>query len=128
METILAEDSVSKKLIKKTLNVAIFLFFVGIIFLIIRVVLATYHYNKYDYYYTTMTQVPFVLKFAGYDVDKNLLKEIFGSSGSKRVTAKSLRNAVTHGIDEKAVKQIADRKDELFGYMDEFLNLIKSSD
>ncbi len=52
METILAEDSVSKKLIKKTLNVAIFLFFVGIIFLIIRVVLATYHYNKYDYYYT----------------------------------------------------------------------------
>ncbi len=75
-----------------------------------------------------MTQVPFVLKFAGYDVEKNLLKEIFGSSGSKRMTAKSLRNAVTHGIDEKAVKQIEDRKDELFGYMDEFLNLIKSSD
>ena len=52
METILAEDSVSKKLIKKILNVAIFLFFVGIIFLIIRVVLATHHYNKYNNYYT----------------------------------------------------------------------------
>ena len=56
METILAEDSVSKKLIKKILNVAIFLFFVGIIFLIIRVVLATHHYNKY-YYTMSLSEI-----------------------------------------------------------------------
>ena len=35
---------------------------------------------------------------------------------------------MTHGIDEKAVKEIKNREDELFGYMNDFLNTIKTFD
>lgn len=44
------------------------------------------------------------------------------------MTIKKLRDAVTHGIDEKAVKEISRRKEELFSYMDDFLNTIKTFD
>ena len=44
------------------------------------------------------------------------------------MTVKKLRDAVTHGINEKAVKEIMNRKDELFGYMDDFLNTIRTFD
>ncbi len=76
----------------------------------------------------TMTQVPYALDFAGYNFDKELLKELFGSKSNKGMTVKKLRDAVTHGIDEKAVEEIAKRKDELFGYMYDFLNTIKFFD
>lgn len=33
-----------------------------------------------------------------------------------------------YGMDEKAVNEIIIRKDELFGYMDEFINGIKFFD
>ena len=39
---------------------------------------------------------------------------------------KKLRDEITHGINEKAVKEIVTRKDELFVYMDEFLAGIRS--
>ena len=44
------------------------------------------------------------------------------------MTVKKLRDAVTHSIDEKAVKEITDRQNELFGYMDYFLNTIRNFD
>lgn len=75
-----------------------------------------------------MTQVPFALSFAGYSFKKELLNELFGSSSKKGMTVKKLRDAVTHGINEKAVKEISDRKEELFGYMDDFLNTIRNFD
>ena len=75
-----------------------------------------------------MTQVPFALAFAGYNFDKELLNELFGSSSQKGMTVKKLRDAVTHSIDEKAVKEITDRQNELFGYMDDFLNTIRNFD
>lgn len=73
-----------------------------------------------------MTQVPHALKFAGYAFDRSLLNELFGASSQKGKTVKKLRDETTHGINEKAVKEIIDRKDELFGYMDEFLTGIRS--
>lgn len=73
-----------------------------------------------------MTQVPYALEFAGYTFDRTLLKELFGASSEKGKTVKKLRDETTHGINEKAVKEIIDRKDELFGYMDEFLTGIRS--
>ncbi len=76
----------------------------------------------------TMKQVPAALEFAGYAIDKSLLNEIFGSPGKKKKTVKELRNDVTHGVSDKALKEIEERKEELFGYMDSFLNLIKTSD
>lgn len=81
-----------------------------------------------NYLKLTMTQVPFALTFAGYTFDKVLLNELFGSSSQKGMTVKKLRDAVTHSIDEKAVKEITNRQKELFGYMDDFLNTIRNFD
>lgn len=63
-----------------------------------------------------MTQVPHALNF----------NELFGASSPKGKTVKKLRDETTHGINEKVVKEIIARKDELFGYMDEFLTGIRS--
>lgn len=74
----------------------------------------------------TMTQVPYALSFAGYNFDKELLNDLFGANSPKGMTAKKLRDAVTHGVDQKAVNEITARKEELIGYMDTFLNVIKA--
>lgn len=76
-------------------------------------------------------QVEAALKFAGYNFDKALLAEIFGAKSQKGKTVhtvKKLRDAVTHGIASKAVQEITDRKEELFGYMDAFLSEIRDFD
>ncbi len=75
-----------------------------------------------------MRQVPYALKFAGYNFDRSLLNELFGNSSSKGKTIKKLRNEITHGINKKAVEEILNRKDELFGYMDCFLWVIRTFD
>lgn len=78
-----------------------------------------------------MTQVPYALDFAGYSFDKEFLKELFGASSpssQKGKTVKKLRDAVTHGTDPKAVTEIINRKDELFGYMETFLSVIRTFD
>lgn len=85
-------------------------------------------HKETDYLKVTMKQVPYALKFAGYDFDKALLKELFGEKSTKGKTVKKLRDAVTHGIDSKAVQEITDRKAELFGYMDTFLSEIRDFD
>ena len=72
-------------------------------------------------------QVEAVLKFAGYGFDKALLKELLGEKSTNGKTVKKLRDAVTHGIDSKAVQEITDRKSELFGYMDTFLSEIRAA-
>ena len=81
-----------------------------------------------SYLKVNMTQVPHALNFAGYTFDRELLNELFGSSSQKGKTVKKLRDETTHGINEKAVKEIVARKDELFGYMEEFLAGIRSFD
>ena len=97
-----------------------------------KIVLKEHQISKgkadFNYLKVTMTQVPFALTFAGYDFDKELLNELFGSKSKRGMTVKKLRDAVTHGINEKAVKEITNRKDELFGYMDDFLNTIRTFD
>lgn len=81
-----------------------------------------------SYLDVTMKQVPHALNYAGYIFDKALLNELFGSKSEKGKTVKKLRDAVTHGINEDAVEEITQRKNELFEYMDEFLNTIKTFD
>lgn len=81
-----------------------------------------------SYLNVTMKQVPHALNYAGYTFDKALLSELFGSKSEKGKTVKKLRDAVTHGINEDAVEEITQRKNELFEYMDEFLNTIKIFD
>lgn len=76
-----------------------------------------------------MTQVPFALDFAGYKFEKTLLSELFGGKPTLHgTTAKKLRDATTHGMDAAAVNEIVSRKDELFGYMETFLETIKTFD
>lgn len=75
-----------------------------------------------------MTQVPHALNFAGYSFEKNDLNELFGASSKKGTTVKKLRDSITHGIDQKAVNEIVARKEELFGYMDSFLSVIRTFD
>ena len=84
----------------------------------------------HSYLKITMTQVPHALNFAGYSFDKNLLNGLFGASrnNDSGSTVKKLRDAVTHGVDQKAVTEIILRKEELFGYMDSFLSEIRSYD
>ena len=77
-----------------------------------------------------MRQVPFALNFAGYIFDNNLLNELFGfkSKINGCTTVKILRDSITHGISEKYVDEIKERKEELFDYMDSFLHIIKTFD
>lgn len=75
-----------------------------------------------------MKQVPHALNFAGYNFEKSNLNELFGSSGENGTTVKKLRDAVTHGMDPKAVREIVARREELFSYMDNFLNTIRTFD
>lgn len=81
-----------------------------------------------SYLQITMSQVPHALKFAGYDFDKALLNELFGARSNNGKTVKKLRDEVTHGINQKAVEEIVDRKDELFDYMYCFLSKIRCFD
>jgi hypothetical protein len=75
-----------------------------------------------------MRQIPYAMNFAGYEVNKELLNELFGASSTSGTTVKKLRDLVTHGIDEKAVSEIVQRQNELFEYMDQFLSIIRNSD
>ena len=77
-----------------------------------------------------MRQVPFALKFAGYTFDNNLLNELFGFKSKIKgcKTVKILRDSITHGISDKCVDEIKERKEELFGYMNSFLNSLKTFD
>ena len=75
-----------------------------------------------------MKQVPHALNFAGYNFDRELLNDLFGAKSEKGKTAKKLRDAVTHSIDQQAVTEITTRNEELFRYMDTFLGIIKTFD
>ena len=78
-----------------------------------------------------MRQVPYALKFAGYTFDNNVLTEIFGSKRPNRLkgkTVKTLRIKITHDINRNAIEEITNRQIELFGYMDTFLNIIRTFD
>lgn len=77
----------------------------------------------------SMTQVPYVLDFAGYDFKKDFLEKLFGSEkcvGKKSV--KAIRDSLTHKLDKGTIKELCNRKEELFGYMNEFLEKIRTFD
>jgi hypothetical protein len=81
-----------------------------------------------EYLKIDMRQVPHALSFAGYSFDKSLLNELFGKTSLKGMTVKKLRDKVTHGIDENAIAEITERKEELYGYMGSFLDEIRKFD
>lgn len=77
-----------------------------------------------------MSQICAALKFAGYNFSSELLNNIFG--GKSKVfgikTLKELRDSVTHGYNENSVKEIVERRTEIFDSMEQFLTVIKNFD
>lgn len=76
-----------------------------------------------------LSQVEPALSYAGLPYNQNLMKNLFSSDRTfgKR-TVKSLRDALTHEIPKRAVQELKDREEEMYGYMDSFLNLIRNFD
>lgn len=101
--------------------------------IVYKVILEEHQFNKTgkhsDYLKVTMKQAPYALAFAGYDFDKELLTKLFGAEekiGSRSV--KKLRDSLTHSMNDKAVNELSDRYEEMNGYMDSFLNKIRTFD
>ena len=76
-----------------------------------------------------LSQVEPALSYAGLPYNQNLMKNLFSSDRTvgKR-TVKSLRDALTHELPKSAVQELKDREEEMYGYMDSFLNLIRNFD
>lgn len=101
--------------------------------IVYKVILEDHQYNKHgihkDRLRVSMVEAPYALKYAGYDFDKDLLSNLFGSKkdkGSRSV--KVLRDLLTHKINRQAVDELRKRESELHGYMDSFLNTIREFD
>lgn len=101
--------------------------------IVYKVILEDHQFNKTgkhkEHLTVSMVEAPHALKYAGYDFDKNLLTRLFGAEekiGSRSV--KKLRDSLTHSLNEKAVKELQDRHDELYGYMRDFLSKIREVD
>ena len=101
--------------------------------IVYKVILEEHQFNKTGKHFerlkVNMVQAPHALKFAGYDYDNTLLTQLFG--GEKRIgrrSVKILRDALTHSVDISAVTELQNRERELYGYMDAFLDKIRSFD
>ena len=105
----------------------------GICEIVYKVVLEEHQFNKTGKHFerlrVDMTQAPYALNYAGYDFDKDLLTHLFGAEkriGSRSV--KTLRDSLTHSVNQKAIDELLNREDELYWYMDQFLSKIRSFD
>lgn len=77
----------------------------------------------------TMSQVKPVLRNVGYDFDEKILNKLFGSeerSGKKSV--KKMRDRLTHNMNKNDINEFKERKDELNGYMDYFIEKVRNFD
>ena len=104
----------------------------GVCEIVFKVILAEHQQakgNPIDRLMVNMRQVPYALNYAGYDFDKTLLNNLFGAKDKVGCrSAKKLRDVLTHSMNEQALNELRDREAELFGYMDEFLDKIRSFD
>lgn len=101
--------------------------------IIYKIILREHQFRKTgkltDFLKISMTQVPHALAFAGYDFDKDLLTNLFGAETRLGImSAKKLRDSLTHSISQSALQELQSRKDELHGYMDAFLEKIRIFD
>lgn len=101
--------------------------------IVYKVILADHQQNKTgtvpDRMQVTMTQVPYALQYAGYHFQHELLKNLFGAEekiGERSV--KKLRDALTHAMKQNAIDELEQRYEELNGYMDSFLDEIRTFD
>ena len=89
------------------------------------------HKNKHvgDCLKISMSQVPYVFSFAGYDFDYEFLNKLFGAKkhqGKKSV--KKLRDSLNHSLATADIAELNNRYDELIKLMNTFLNTIRSEE
>ena len=105
----------------------------GICEIVYKVILEDHQFNKTGEHpnrmIVTMSQVPYALAYAGYSFDRTLLTHLFGAEDRiGRRTVKKLRDSLTHNMSQKAVDELLEREEELHGYMDQFLAIIRDFD
>ena len=101
--------------------------------IVYKVILEDHQFNKTGKHLNrlkvNMQQAPYALSYAGYDYDRNLLTQLFGGDDHiGRRSVKKLRDALTHSVNHSAVTELQNRERELYGYMDAFLNKIRTFD
>lgn len=101
--------------------------------IVYKVILEDHQFNKTGVHKerltVSMNEAPHALRYAGYDFDRELLTKLFGAEeriGKRSV--KKLRDSLTHSMNEKAIKELDERYEEMNGYMDQFLSVIKDFD
>lgn len=71
-----------------------------------------------------MRQVKPVAKLFALPMSKERLSVLFGSLETRgNQSAKKLRNSIMHSINQPAIEEIVNRKDELFEVLDEFIEI-----
>ena len=101
--------------------------------IVYKVILEDHQFNKYgtrpERMKVTMSQVPFALSYAGYDFEKDLLTHLFGSEEKIGIrSVKKLRDSLNHSLNQQAINELIEREDELYGYINAFLNKIRTFD
>ena len=62
-----------------------------------------------------------------YSIDDNTLLKLIGSEDARNnKSVKSLRNSLTHNIHKNDIEELKQCKDEIFAYMDNFINVLKT--
>lgn len=75
-----------------------------------------------------MNQIHSAFAYAEYNIDNNILAKIFGSKTEKNnKSVKVLRNFVTHDLRISEIKEIINRKKELFDLMNDYLKILKNT-
>lgn len=78
-----------------------------------------------------MKEIPAAIKYAGYNIDNDVLNVIFAGSGNYRKrgtkSAKQLRNAIIHNLSEPDVLEMCNRYEYLHNMMNTFLDCFRNS-
>lgn len=62
----------------------------------------------------------------GYGINEELLDNLFGKEVKRNhMSVKKLRNSLTHDIKKEDIRELKNRKKELFKYMNDFIKVIK---
>ena len=105
----------------------------GVCEIVYKVILEDHQFNKTGKHPSRMkvdmTQAPHALAYAGYDFEYDLLTHLFGAEERIGVrSVKKLRDSLTRSMNQKAIDELFDRENELYGYMDLFLAKIREFD
>lgn len=104
--------------------------------IVCKAVLALYKKNNKTYssdkdLRLDMKEIPAALKYAGYNVDNDILSNIFAGSGNYRrrgtKSAKLLRNGIIHNLSETDVVEMCNRFEHLHNTMNAFLSHFRGS-